>query len=176
MIGQNIILRALEPSDIDLLYQWENDQSLWQLSNTVAPFSKFILEQYLLNSHQDIFTAKQLRLIIALKDSTSIGCIDLFEFDPNHKRAGIGILINDEYRNKGYASEAIDLLIKYAFETLELHQLFCNIASDNESSLNLFQKHHFKIVGLKKDWIRINQQWVDEYLLQLVNSSPILNH
>jgi len=176
MTGHQIILRALEPSDIDLLYQWENDQLLWHLSNTVTPFSRFILEQYVVNSHQDIFTSKQLRLMIALKDKTTIGCIDLFDFDPANKRAGVGILINDQYRSKGYASEALDLLIKYAFETLELHQLFCSITSDNEASINLFQKYHFKIIGLKKDWIRVNNRWMDEYLLQLLNPSPVRHH
>ena len=66
--SKNIELRALEPSDVDLLYQWENNEELWHLSNTVAPFSRFVLEQYVMDSHQDIFTTKQLRLMIDKKE------------------------------------------------------------------------------------------------------------
>ncbi len=143
MLENNIIkLRALEPSDIDLLYKWENDISVWRVSNTLAPFSKYIIKQYIENSHFDIYQTKQLRLIIDLKSGEElipIGCIDLFDFEPFHNRAGIGILIADsEYRGKSYASEALDLLIKYSFEILNLHQLYCNITVDNEASLKLF--------------------------------------
>ena len=83
--GKNLKLRALEPSDVDFLFEWENDEKLWHLSNTIAPFSRFVLEQYILNSHQDIFTNKQLRLMIDLKNGDNnypIGSIDLFDFDP----------------------------------------------------------------------------------------------
>jgi len=79
--GENINLRALEPSDLDVLYNWENDTSIWKVSQTIAPFSKNILAKYLENAHQDIFTAKQLRLMIE-KNNTAIGTIELFDFDP----------------------------------------------------------------------------------------------
>ncbi|MBE9480935.1 MAG: GNAT family N-acetyltransferase [Bacteroidetes bacterium] len=175
MTSKNITLRALEPSDVNLLYKWENDTSIWHLSNTLTPFSRFVLEQYLLNSEKDIFTNKQLRLMIdvteADKKVKTIGSIDLFDFDPKNKRAGIGILIIKEEREKGFASIALDLLIKYTFETLDLHQVYCNIPYYNEISLNLFKKKHFKIIGVKKDWIIKNGKWIDEYMLQLVNNN-----
>ena len=170
MKSKNISFRAPEPADVDQLYKWENDTSIWHLSNTVAPFSRHTLEEYILNAHQDIYTAKQLRLMIMLnKTSESIGCIDLFDFDPINMNAGIGILICGNHRNKGYASEALSLLINYAFGTLNLHQLYCNITIDNEASLKLFQKQNFKIIGLKKEWIRYRTNWIDEYMLQLIN-------
>ena len=83
--GINLKLRALEPSDVDLLYEWENNEKLWHLSNVITPFSRFAMEQYILNSHQDIYTTKQLRLMIDKKDpnqNNPIGSIDLFDFDP----------------------------------------------------------------------------------------------
>jgi len=60
-------------------------------------------------------------------------------------------------------------LIDYAFNILHLHQLYCNVMPDNETSLQLFQKHNFKIIGLKKEWLRVKKGWGDEYLLQLIN-------
>ena len=171
--GKKLILRALEPSDVDLLYNWENNEKLWHLSNVITPFSRFTLEQYILNSHQDIYTTKQLRLMIDKKSPDqidTIGSIDLFDFDPSNKRAGIGILITDDEQNKGYASEALELLINYCFNTLQLHQIYCNISEDNQTSLKLFKKHNFTLVGLKKEWIIVQGKWVDEYIYQLINT------
>ncbi len=168
----NISLRAMEPADIELLYKWENDQRLWYLSNTLTPFSKYDLQQFIVNSHNDIFTDKQLRLMIDHHQDdqvTPIGCIDLFEFIPSYRRAGIGILIDESVRQCGFASQALDLLIDYVFNTLNLHQLFCNILTTNEKSLNLFRSKNFEITGTKKDWVILEGQWQNEYLLQLIN-------
>ena len=169
--GQHILLRAIEPTDIDVLYQWENDTETWKVSNTQTPFSRFVLEQYITSAHEDIYTAKQLRLIICDTANQPIGCIDLFDFEPNHQRAGIGILIADKSdRRKGYASEALELLIEYCFHSLNLHQIYSNITTDNEPSILLFQKHGFHITGIKKQWIRDGGKFKDELLLQKICS------
>ena len=167
-----IRLRALEPDDIDLLYGWENDSAFWQVSNTLTPFSRYILEQYVLNAGTDIYSSKQLRLMIELeKGNKPIGCIDLFDFDPQHKRAGIGILIADKSeQRKGHASAALTLMIRYSFTTLCLNQLYCNITSDNEASLGLFRRQGFKEVGLKKSWLYDKGVWKDEFLFQLIKN------
>ena len=169
--GKSIQIRALEPEDLDFLYQVENDLNYWEVSSTQAPYSRFVLQQYLDNAHLDIYEAKQLRLMITEKKSgKSIGIIDLFDYSPQHKRAGIGILIVTSKQGLGYASEALKLLIDYSFGQLDLHQLFANITSDNEKSLKLFKKSGFKKVGVKKEWIYTNRQYKDEVLFQLLNT------
>ncbi|MDQ3191598.1 MAG: GNAT family N-acetyltransferase [Bacteroidota bacterium] len=166
--GQNIFLRALEPEDSIILYDWENDPEVWKVSNTLVPFSKHLLEQYV-NSAQDIYLTKQLRFMICL-EKKPIGTIDLFDFEPFHQRAGIGIIIADKsQRQKGYASEAIDLLVEYCFSHLLLHQLYCNIQLSNEASMKVFLEKSFNVIGVKKDWNRTNDGFDDEYLLQLIN-------
>lgn len=169
--GQHIHLRALEPEDLNFLFDTENDTSFWEVSSTQTPFSKNILEHYIANAHLDIYTAKQLRLIIA-ENTTNlpVGIIDLFDFNPQHKRAGIGILMTTKHQQKGFASEALALLINYSFNTLSLHQLYANITTDNKKSLTLFEKLHFKKVGTKKEWIHTNNAFKDEVLLQLIKS------
>ena len=166
-------LRAVEPSDSDLIYKWENDSSIWQMSNTITPFSKHIIDQFVENAQQDIFQTKQLRLMIDktdVKSSETIGTIDIFDFDPLNSRAGIGILIAKETdREKGFASDALEVLVNYCFNTLLLHQLFCNISHDNISSINLFKNKGFELVGIKKDWIRTPGGWKDEFMFQLLN-------
>jgi len=170
LTGKKIHLRALEPEDLDFLYTIENNESFWEVSSTQTPFSRFVLEQYIVNSHQDIFEAKQLRLIIVDNISNiSVGMIDLFEFNPLHKRAGIGILIIESEQHKGFASEAIELLINYSFNQLNLHQLFANITADNTKSLELFKKLNFKKIGIKKEWVFSKGAFKDEILFQLIN-------
>ena len=45
--NDKVLLRALEPEDVELLYGWENDSDLWQVSNTIAPYSKYVLTQFI---------------------------------------------------------------------------------------------------------------------------------
>jgi diamine N-acetyltransferase len=166
--GEHIILRALEPEDLDFLYQIENNESFWEISHTQTPFSKYILRQYLENAHLDIYESKQLRFLIEEKSTKKqVGMIDLFDFNPQHKRAGIGILIHPDFERKGFASETLSILINYSFSHLQLHQLYANITSSNSKSLKLFKKHKFEEVGVKKDWILSEGKFKDEVLFQL---------
>jgi diamine N-acetyltransferase len=169
---KDIKLRALEPEDLELLYEWENNDSNWLISNTISPFSKYILKQYLESSHKNIYETGQLRLMIdKIPDLITIGTIDIFDFDPFHKRAGLGILIaNEAYRRKGYASMALTCLIEYCFKTLQLHQLYCNILGNNCESMELFKKHGFVQTGQRKDWIKSSSNYFDEYFFQLINT------
>ena len=171
LCGLHIQLRALEPEDLQFLFDTENDESFLEVSHTQVPFSKFLLKQYLENAHQDIYEAKQLRLLIQEnQNNEAVGMIDLFDFNPQHQRAGIGILIHQKYQKSGFASEAIALLIKYCFTQLNLHQLYANITSDNSKSIALFEKHNFKKIGVKKEWIYTTGKFKDEILFQRINA------
>lgn len=172
---ENIRLRALEPEDIDILYKWENDTRIWKISNTIAPFSKYILRKFIEDQKYDIYETKQLRMIIeSLSDQQAVGAIDLFDIDPTNRRAGIGILVyEDRDQGQGYASAALTEMIKYAFQILGLNQLYCNVLSNNLRSLNLFKSKGFTVVGLKMEWVRATDGWLDEYMLQLINPVKI---
>ncbi len=163
-------LRAIEPQDLDLIWKWENSPKIWTVSNTLVPFSRYIIEQYIIASqNQDIFAAKQVRLMIeSVNPKQAVGMLDLFDYEPLHRRAGIGILIDEKVQSKGYASAALEVVIDYAFHTLQLHQLYAHVAADNEASLHLFKKCGFSIAGCKKEWLFQNRQWVDEYILQRI--------
>jgi diamine N-acetyltransferase len=168
---KEIRLRALEPEDLELLYDWENNDSYWIISNTITPFSKYTLKRYLESAHKNIYETGQLRLMIDhIQDKTTIGTIDIYDFDPFHKRAGLGILIaNEAYRRKGYASMALSSLIEYCFKTLQLHQLYCGILENNCESINLFKKQGFVQTGIKKDWVKTADNYLDEFSFQLIN-------
>ena len=164
-----ITLRALESDDIDLLYQWENSMEIWDVSNTRTPFSKYILTKYLTDSAKDIYELKQLRLIIQNENMTPVGAVDLFDFDPYHLRAGVGILIHKkEHRNLSYAGDALQALSEYALNILGLKQLYANIADDNTVSIHLFEKAGFEKAGVKKFWLKTVTGWKNEILLQKI--------
>ncbi|AWA28597.1 GNAT family N-acetyltransferase [Flavobacterium magnum] len=169
--GENIRLRALEPEDLDFIYEVENDESIWHVSNTQTPYSYYLIRQYLENAQQDIYEARQLRLAVCHHDDvTPIGLIDLFDFDPKNHRAGIGILIqNAKDRNKRAGTEALGLLIRYAFSKLALRQVYANIDTENEASIRLFTKFGFHRIGVKEQWNLQDGKYRDEALYQLLN-------
>lgn len=168
--GENIYLRALEPEDLDFIYEIENNEDLWEVSNTQTPYSRFLIRQYLENAHQDIYEAKQLRLVICKNNSKeTVGLLDFFDFDPKNNRAGVGIVIASKSdRNTGIGTETIQLIIKFAFQQLQLHQIYANINANNCASQQLFTNFGFQKIGIKKDWIKVNHHYQDEFLYQLI--------
>ena len=155
LLDNNIILlRAPEPEDLDKLYEWENETSLWELGSTLSPCSRYLLKQYIADAGNDIYTRKQLRLIIELKETkTAVGAVDLYDFDPQHLRAGVGILIDPAYQRKGYGKNAMQLLMDYAFSFLNLHQLYAHIPVTNRPSQHLFEQCGFETMGILKEWL-----------------------
>ena len=164
-----IFLRALEDSDLDFLFALENDPAIWAVSDTLAPVSHHALRQYLLHATADFYETRQLRLIICAADNgRPVGTLDLFQFEPLHQRAGVGITIVAAERRRGYARAALAKLLPYARLTLRLHQLFCTIAADNRASLALFRAAGFRRVGIRHQWLRGAEagQWLDAVELQ----------
>ncbi len=171
LLGKNISLRPLETEDLDFLLSTENNESFWEISNTQTPYSRHILQKYIENAHQDIYEAKQYRFVICDVENIAVGMIDLFDFNPQHKRVGIGILVLPNFQHKGYGKESLELVIDYAFNYLNVHQIFANITSDNFKSISLFEKFNFKRAGIKKDWIYSNSNYKNEILYQLIKNT-----
>lgn len=178
--GNSIRLRALEPKDVDIMMIYENDADIWPVSGTLVPYSRYTIEQYYTHAQQDIFTTRQLRLAIEIlselpEPGVTIGYIDLFDFDPQHRRAGVGILIGEkEQRRKGYATEALRLLVNYAFNTLNLHQLHCHIEMNNDASMRLFSSCGFRVCGVLRDWIVFDGKWHSVSQLQILRPEPLI--
>ena len=167
----DIILRALEPEDLEILYKWENDTDLWTVSNTLTPYSKYVLRQFIEESTKSIYETCQQRFMIDIaKENVTIGTVDIFDFDVTNQRAGIGILIADEkYRKKGYALQSIRCVTNYCFDILKLHQIYCDIMKTNTESIALFKKAGFVETGTKREWIKTKEGYIDQYIFQLIN-------
>lgn len=166
--GTKIALRALEPEDVELMYRWENDASVWAVSGTIAPFSRYQLQRFLDEQQFDLQQTRQQRLIIqTLEEGRAVGALDLFELDLLHRRAGVGILLADpEDRGKGYGKDALEAVCRYAREVLGLNQLWCNIGAENEASRALFAAVGFEECGCKRQWLWSPEGWQDEVMMQ----------
>lgn len=163
---ENISIRAAEPEDAQKIYDWENDRRLWRVSETSNPYTLFQIEQFLLGNG-DLASNRQLRLMIDLKNAIgSIGCIDLFEYDPVNSRIGIGILIDEAYRRQGLAQKAVTLCLDYLFNNVMVHQVHCLIDERNTESLHLFEKLGFEPCGRRKEWIKTPEGYIDAIFYQ----------
>ena len=165
--GPRVYFRALEPSDVDTLYEWENDPEVWGVGSTLAPYSQAQLLEYASTYDADIYAAKQLRLMIVLKDGdVTIGTADLFDFDPANSRSAVGILIAPDYRNQGLATEALNLLGDYCRTVYSLHQLYAIVGAYNPLSRKLFEKCGYSCSGRLQSWIRQGGSYSDAYFYQ----------
>lgn len=139
-----IKLRKIEPTDLPFLYQWENDASAWADGANHNPLSQQDLRAYIESTTGDIYRDGQLRLIIEDLSTlnfqpSTLGCIDLFDFDPRNRRAAIGMYIAPEHRGKGVGKEALRLLEDYAFGHLNLRVLYAVIATKNTACTTLYR-------------------------------------
>ena len=165
---KTITLRCAEPDDAELIFRWENDREIWRVSGTHVPFTRFQIEQFLL-SNNDLFSMKQLRLMIDLNATgESIGCIDIFDYDGINQRAGLGILIDPKHRQQGWAKAALSLCVDYLFHDLLLHQVYCSIDETNTESQRLFLGQGFELVGRRKEWLKTAEGYLDVLEYQLL--------
>lgn len=168
--NEHIKLRALEPLDLDVLFEIENDSSMWNISDTLTPYSRDLLSKYIEESTKDIFEAKQLRLAISPHGSEElIGLVDLFQFEPQHRRAGMGIIVKKDHQQKGIATHAVELLTQYAFRFLGLHQIYAHVPLNNPGSQRLFENSGFTLAGTLKEWMKDNNGYTDVLIYQMMN-------
>lgn len=174
LMNERIYLRAVEPEDLDVMYEMENDPSMWDVSNFTVPYSRYVLRQYIENSQCDVFADKQLRLMIVDRiGGRTLGTIDVTDFVPLHSRGEVGIAIHKDCRRQGYATDALKLLCEYVFDFLSFTQLYAHVAVDNDVCAKLFMSCGFVQCGLLKNWLQVNGEYKDVLLLQRLNPKKI---
>lgn len=163
MQAENIYIRALEPEDLEFLYLNENSPESWQWGGQKNIFSKHDLVKFIESSHKDITITGQKKFVIALKnDDTRIGTVDLYEYDAVNRNVSLGLIFYDVVqRGNGYGFEVVELMKKFCFEQLAVHQIYCEVQISNNISVALFEKCGFVLCGEKKDWIQNNGKWED---------------
>ena len=168
--GERCFLRQASKKDVDDIVRWENDTDHWLVSNTSTSYSKDEVEHFI-EHENDIFINHQMRLMIINDAENSVGCIDLYDFDVNNKRVGVGILIDPDYRGKGFGIEALLVLSRFCFEHLDVRSIYADVLISNTSSVKLFESAGFELCGTKKDWLWDGNDFIDQNFYQLFNNS-----
>ena len=161
-----VTLRALEPEDLEWIYELENLSDIWRVSSTNVPFSRYLLHEYLAKNTCDIYTDKQARLVVENSEGIAVGLIDIVRFEPSHRRAEVGLVILPRYRHQGYGVSALQSLHRYALQTLHLHQLYAIVPADNAASATLFQLSGYDVAATLTDWLFDGEKYNDAYLMQ----------
>ncbi len=161
---KNVTLRRPKLLDLDQLLLWENnlDNSLY--SDNPIFYTREQIEQFL-TSDQDIFLDRKIRFMIDSSDSP-IGCVDLFEYDMVNSRAGVGIFIDEKFRNMGFGTKALSLLKSICMKDYFISNLHVNILYTNKESIQLFERAGFTKNGVKENWIRTENSMLDVWFFQ----------
>ncbi len=169
LTGKHVSLRAIEPEDLEILYTLENDTNIWDISSIHVPYSRYTLKQFIAKGTHDIYTDRQLRLMIeSVEDGTVAGIVDLIEFNPYHHRAEIGIVLARDYRKQGIGTEVLQLIERYAVRYLQLKQIYAYVSSRNEASVKLFQKAGYQPTATLKQWIYQDKEYIDVIFYQKI--------
>ena len=161
-------LRAIEPEDLDLLYRIENDRKLWNVGASNVPYSRYTLHDYVANASDDIYTDRQVRMMVENEQGEIVGIADIVNFDPSNCRAEVGLIILDAYRRQGYGSSTLNQIAAYALNVLHLHQLFAFIDITNQASVNLFREMNYQSSAMIKDWLYDGREYRDAMMVQLI--------
>ncbi|MCM1169050.1 MAG: GNAT family N-acetyltransferase [Bacteroides sp.] len=173
--SDSLFLRAMEPQDESFLYDIENRREAFSVGENRIPFSHDYLQRFIYASLQENFLSSgQLRLVVCCGEDTelhpeqAVGILDFFNYDSFHRRAETGIVVCPGYRNKGIGEKILTLACDYARNQLNLHQLYAEVAANNEGSLKLFEKCGFERCGLRRQWLLQAGEWVDTVLWQKI--------
>ena len=162
-------LRALEESDLNLLYEWENNSDNWLYTNTLMPFSKHTLLEYIRNCQTDFLSQESLKLVIELSDGTAVGTLDVFNIDHFNGRAEMGVFVDSQFRGKGYATIAYNLFKDYAFNYLGWVNLYSIVPQTNSPMHKVAFRAGFVSSGTLKKWIKVCRNYEDAEIYTCIN-------
>lgn len=172
LTGGKLYLRNLESADLDGEYlDWLNDEEVTKfLTSDFFPISKEKMEEY----HRNV-TMSSNNVMLAIVDKKSdkhIGNIKLGPINWISRIADLGVMIGDkEFWHKGYATEAIKLLLDYAFRRLNLHKVTAGVIAGHEASIKAFEKAGFEVEGRMKSQCFLDGKYCDSLYLGIIRES-----
>ena len=159
LIGDRIYLSPQNTEEIEKFTEWMND---FKVTDYIGRSNKVITYEdekaYFEKSIEDTY-----QFFIVTKDEDKlIGTISLNKIDLVNRVSTLGIFIGDKgYRDKGYGTEAIRLLLDFGFNYLNLNNIKLDLISFNERALKCYKKCGFKEYGRRRQSIFINGEYYD---------------
>lgn len=145
--GKKVNLRLLEESDLPMLVKWRNDPKNWQQFFNRWPLSqasqKSWFQSLLDNPARKFF-------MVCLADGRAVGTFSFDQIDTINLSLEVGNVLIGEHTHKGLASDALLLLISFAFAQLNMHRLYLEVWAGNVSAIGLYKKFGFHLEGVAR--------------------------
>jgi UDP-4-amino-4,6-dideoxy-N-acetyl-beta-L-altrosamine N-acetyltransferase len=168
LIGENVVLRTAEREDLDTLWMWANDRQITKWLLIEAPVSRVAEERWLehmLTSATDRF------FVICTRDMTPIGTIVLSQINMKHRKARTGISIFEhDYLGRGLGTEAMQLLINFAFWELGLHRVELDVFEENVRAIRSYEKVGFKVEGMSRDCYFKDGRFINALIMSVLDT------
>ncbi|MFC1715761.1 GNAT family N-acetyltransferase [Candidatus Poribacteria bacterium] len=167
IVGDRIYLRPLDMEDIDPFVQWLNDEEVRQYLSRMSPLNKVREKDFIEGLYKN---DSEIVLGIVLKeDDQLIGNLALHRISSPFRHAGMGIVIGDKSCwSKGYGTEAMNLMMGYGFDELNLHRIFLTVLSFNTRAIRTYEKVGFKKEGVFRDHIYRNGKYHDVHYMGIL--------
>lgn len=169
LVEKKISLRGLEENDLINIQKWLNDVDTTRLlfQGDVPPNLELMKEDYCkkIRNNTDIEFA-----IINNKTNSHIGWAGIYEINWISRNGELRFFLGDKkYRRKGLTTEAVSLLIDYAFNKLNLHRVYGGANKENLGSVKIFKKLNFVSEGTSKEAYFRNGKYYDLVRFGLIN-------
>jgi RimJ/RimL family protein N-acetyltransferase len=174
LTGKLVRLRALEPSDAEALYRWNEDPAVlqWMVNDypdSLAQLTKRLGEDRPRNSYD-----KLILCIETLADRTPIGVIALTDAEPENGRAELDVYVGEaSYRNGGYGTDAIRVICRYGFDQMRLHGISLWVVPENESARHVYKKLGFVEEGRERERFRRDGRWYDLIIMSMLEGELV---
>ena len=175
--GTRVRLRAIEPADWETYFAWNQDDEMTRALYFI-PFpqsqesvKRFAEQAALQRPEEDNF-----RFVIENNEQEVVGDITTHHCDQHSGNFSWGVNIIEEHRRKGYASEALPLVMRYYFQELRYQKVTVHIASFNEASIKLHERLGFQQEGCIRRTIYTDGQYFDNLVYGLTKEEFAARH
>lgn len=159
LIGERIYLSPRNTEEVEKFTEWLNDFETTDYIGKSATITTLEEER---KYFEDNTNKENCFFIVTLDENKLIGTISLEKFDSINRNAVLGIFIGDkEYRSKGYGKEAIELILDFGFNYLNLNEIKLDVMAFNERAIKCYKKCGFKEYGRRRESVYLNGKYYD---------------
>ena len=166
LLGERIYLSPKNKEDVEVFTEWLND---FETTDYIGKSGSVVTIDMEREYFEKTIYQEGGFFIVTLDDDKLIGTVAIENINNINRTGTLGIFIGDKnYRNQGYGTEAIKLILDYAFNYLNLNNIKLDLMSFNERALKCYQKCGFKEYGRRRQSIYLNGKYYDSISMDIL--------